>query len=322
MPNNRFYLRISVIFMVCILSVFTICFKLDAKPMDNPTVEEAIQSKIIIIAEYIDYSKQGKIGYFNGPIANYKVIQVLRGKLLDETISIHYDFQDGSACVLLKGWRFSDNLMPKKDSQWILFLKDKSGDGKSYMTYRGDYGRWPVNEENLFVTKLFLGISKAIKIDSNKSISFKDEIIEAVLKKIIADYRELKIAYNEQMPQKISIRLIGKQTKSDQYLTGEKNIEKHWIYENGKILESEAVSAEFPQYGILAFMIFDDGDKTTVRLDEMWNLYFAGGMLYEVVKDSTGRVNLKELQILWSKYSVNHVPYVEQRIVLKDLLSG
>lgn len=92
--------------------------------------------------------------------------------------------------------------------------------GESYITYRGDYGRWPVNEENLFVTKLFLDMCKVLQIDSNKSISFKDEIIEAVLKKVIADYRELKSKYNDQMPQKISIRLIKKQSRSDRYLIG------------------------------------------------------------------------------------------------------
>lgn len=129
MFNNHFYLRLSRIVIFCFFTLFAIYFKLDAKPMDNPTIEEVIQSNWIVIAEYIDYSKQGKIGYFNEPIANYKVIQVLRGKLLDETIQIYYEFQDGSACVLLKGWRFSDNLMPKKGSQWILFLKDKSDDG-------------------------------------------------------------------------------------------------------------------------------------------------------------------------------------------------
>lgn len=59
------------------------------------------------------------------------------------------------------------------------------------------------------------------------------------------------------------------------------------------------MSAEFPQYSILAFVILNDGDKMTVRLDEMWDLYFAGGTLYEVVKDSDGRINLKELQCLW-----------------------
>ncbi len=130
--------------------VFVSPFYLYGKPMFVPTKEEAIQSKWIVIARYAGYKNPTsyKIDYFQGPIAKYKIINILKGDVIGKNINVRYDFQDGSACLPLKGWKFTKDKMPQIKSEWILFLKQKS-DKKIFVTYRGDYGRWKATEENI-----------------------------------------------------------------------------------------------------------------------------------------------------------------------------
>lgn len=128
-----------------------------AKPMMEPTIEEGIkESKWIVVAEYVDYDKNSLIGYFHGPAAEYKISQALKGDLADRSIRLRYDFQDGSACIALRGWEFNSSLMPKAGSSWILLLKDKDKTDGLYITYRGDFGRLPATRENLDKVGLLL----------------------------------------------------------------------------------------------------------------------------------------------------------------------
>lgn len=120
------------------------------KPMISPTPEDAAERcELIVIAEFVNYRPRGKIGYFSGPIANYKILQVLKGNPLKGIIRVRYDFEDGTPCIAPEGWKFSNDLMPSKASKWILFLVGKTDDAKAYKTYRGDYGRRPASEENI-----------------------------------------------------------------------------------------------------------------------------------------------------------------------------
>lgn len=118
-----------------------------AKPMPAPTKEEAYKSQVIVIAEYLGYKSHGKIDYFRGPIAQYKTIRVLKGDA-PASLNVRHDFSDGSACIAEVGWKFTDNLMPKKGSKWILFLKNDNF-AKEWTTYRGDFGRWKAKLENI-----------------------------------------------------------------------------------------------------------------------------------------------------------------------------
>lgn len=120
------------------------------KPMYSPTKEEALKSQYIVIVEYIGYEKQAlkEIDYFNGPVARYKVIRILRGENLPEILNVRYDFHDGSACLPQEGWKFTDDTMPQVASQWLLFLNQQGGTS-SFATYRGDYGRWQATKENI-----------------------------------------------------------------------------------------------------------------------------------------------------------------------------
>lgn len=130
-----------------------------SKPMLAPTLEEAIErSEYIVVAEYSEYSKRwDKIGYFYGPLAMYKVIEILKGNnALPQIIPIQYDFQDGSPCIEPENWTFDEKLMPQKESRWILFLTSKDNEQEIWETYRGDYGRWEAIEENFNKIKINL----------------------------------------------------------------------------------------------------------------------------------------------------------------------
>jgi len=143
----RLTFRLTLSVLITFLSVSNIC----AKPMDGPSPEEAvIQSDSIVVAEYLGYQNRGKeIDYFNGPCANYSIVKIIKGKKLSGIIKVKYDFQDGSACLADKNFEFTNGLMPAKRSRWILFLEGRDGLENIWLTYRGDYGRWLLNEDNL-----------------------------------------------------------------------------------------------------------------------------------------------------------------------------
>lgn len=145
-------------FIIILISMF-ISSSLYSKPMPSPAPQKAIKSKWIVIAEYTGYKKDnsGEISYFQGPIANYKILKSLKGNIIEKNVNIRYDFQDGSACMALKGWEFTKGKMPSVKSKWILFLKNMN-DKQIYSTYRGDYGRWKVTEENIKKIEKLLNI--------------------------------------------------------------------------------------------------------------------------------------------------------------------
>lgn len=116
--------------------------------MFAPTKEEAFKSPLIAIVEYTGYKSEGKIDYFSGPIAQYKLVRVLKGTNALKVLEVLYDFTDGSACIAEVGWKFTENLMPQKGSKWILFL-NKDAQAKHLTTYRGPFGRWEANSGNI-----------------------------------------------------------------------------------------------------------------------------------------------------------------------------
>jgi hypothetical protein len=129
-------------------------------PVLGPTEQEALEhSAFIVVAEHAGYSKKwfGKIDYFHGPLADYRVIQVLKGGALPKRIRVRYDFHDGSPCLSPPDWKFKEEFMPAKGSRWVLFLEEKSDRDDFWQTYRGDYGRWPANKANIDRVKKLVG---------------------------------------------------------------------------------------------------------------------------------------------------------------------
>jgi hypothetical protein len=141
--NNILFLFLQMTLMLMVIPNYAY-----SEPMRIPTREEALRSNWIVIAQYISHkeSLSGKIDYFHGPIAQYKIIRVLSGNNLNQTIDVRYDFQDGSACLALENWKFTEDTMPQTNSEWILFLEQENG---IFTTYRGDYGRWEATRENI-----------------------------------------------------------------------------------------------------------------------------------------------------------------------------
>ena len=108
--------------------------------MLQPTLEEALRSPLIIVAEYIGPLPEQKMTYFSGARVQYKVVEVLKGTPPVSPLSVRYLFNDGSACLEPEGWTFEKERMPSRRSHWILFLTgtDESGE---HQTYRGNFGR-------------------------------------------------------------------------------------------------------------------------------------------------------------------------------------
>lgn len=145
------------VFCGAIVMVAPFCcyqFEATAEPMESPSLEEAVGAPCIVRAEFLGYNAGEKISYFHGPIAEYRVKEVLKGEMPEDVVRVRYDFDDGSACIAPQGWEFSEKLLPEKGSSWILFLaRNESG---IYLTYRGEYGRWQAGIENIDKIKALL----------------------------------------------------------------------------------------------------------------------------------------------------------------------
>lgn len=110
-----------------------------AKPMPSPTLQEALTSPLIVVASYSEFRAPSQgVSYFGGLMAHYEVEEVLKGKSPAPSLWVHYSFHDGSPCIAPPDFRFTPEMMPKKGSRWLLFLR---GNGKEWHTYRGDWGR-------------------------------------------------------------------------------------------------------------------------------------------------------------------------------------
>jgi len=108
------------------------------------------QSEWIGICEYKTYEKKDNIGFFNPPTAIFHVVKCLKGPPLNPTIPIKFKFYDHTGVPMPDGWKFGDDKMPKKGSQWIIFIPNAVPiAGQGFDTFKGDFGRQEANDENL-----------------------------------------------------------------------------------------------------------------------------------------------------------------------------
>jgi len=176
--------RLRVILIMVVFVIFLQSFNVLAKPMLAPTLDEAISSDAIVLAEYIGYNDSFNIEYFNGPIAHYKVIRILKGDSVKKYIKVEYSFHDGSPCMEPEDWKFSSSIMPKVGSKFILFING-SDKHDYYYTYRGDYGRKEADEKYIHeiegaVISNFGEISKLKPIETSKPIIIKYKVLVMV----------------------------------------------------------------------------------------------------------------------------------------------
>lgn len=115
----------------------------------NTSFENAIHSESIVIAEYEGYDKHADIRYNNPMRADYHIVKILKGPPLNRKLPIKYEFHDHMNTVLPQGWKFGEGMMPKKGSQWLLFIEYAVPKKGEFETFEGSYGRQEASEENL-----------------------------------------------------------------------------------------------------------------------------------------------------------------------------
>lgn len=113
------------------------------------TYDNAFRSESIVVAKFLKYESDGPISYFRPPKAIYHIEEVMKGPPLNPTIPVRYEFHQKIDQPKPKGWKFSKDMMPKKDSKWILFIHNAVPIDGMLETYHGSFGRQEYNEENL-----------------------------------------------------------------------------------------------------------------------------------------------------------------------------
>jgi tetratricopeptide (TPR) repeat protein len=110
-------------------------------------------SESICLAEYKGYDESNDIGWNLPPKAHYHITEVLKGPPYPMLLPVKFEFHDLIDPTMPKGWKFSEKLMPEKDSKWILFIEfavpRRATSGQWFELYQGSYGRQPATEENL-----------------------------------------------------------------------------------------------------------------------------------------------------------------------------
>jgi len=109
----------------------------------------AIRSESICLAEYTGYDKSKDISWDHPPQAHYRITEILKGPPFGRNPTVKYEFHDSIDRTMPNGWKFSDKMMPEKDSKWILFIEVAVPKRGMLELYQGSYGRQPATDENL-----------------------------------------------------------------------------------------------------------------------------------------------------------------------------
>jgi hypothetical protein len=108
------------------------------------------RSECVLLATYEGYTHSPDISYFHPPIARYRIQKYLKGPPLNKDLPLRYEFHDRSeGTAAPKGWKFEESIMPKKGSEWLIFIKNGLPRDGAFDTYMGNYGRQEANEDNL-----------------------------------------------------------------------------------------------------------------------------------------------------------------------------
>ena len=110
--------------------------------------DNAVKSECIVLAEYENYEK-GDIHWNHPPLAHYHITKILKGPPLNKSLPLKYEFHDYVNTAAPSGWKFGDNVMPEKGSQWILFIEFAVPKRGMFETFQGSFGRQPATDENL-----------------------------------------------------------------------------------------------------------------------------------------------------------------------------
>lgn len=109
-----------------------------------------LKSEAVFIAEYKGYEKRPDITYYQPPLAKYYIEKFYKGPPLNRNIPIRYEFNEGLENQKRpEGWKFSEELMPKPGSKWIIFVENAVPVDHMFETFHGSYGRQPYTDETL-----------------------------------------------------------------------------------------------------------------------------------------------------------------------------
>jgi hypothetical protein len=123
------------------------------------TYESAIKSEWIAICEFEGYDKSRTYTWDDPPTANFRVTDILKGPpCCAGRLPVKYTFHDLIHTDVPMDWKFSDELMPKKNSKWILFIEYAVPRQGKFDLYQGSFGRQPATKENL--TRLYALLDK------------------------------------------------------------------------------------------------------------------------------------------------------------------
>lgn len=106
-------------------------------------------SEYIAICTYEGYEVERDTTYFRPPIAIFHVKEVLMGPPLNRRLPIRFEFNDKTGDVKPpEGWKFGPDKMPKKGSEWLIFIENAVPKRGAFETYHGSFGRQEATEEN------------------------------------------------------------------------------------------------------------------------------------------------------------------------------
>jgi len=106
-------------------------------------------SESICLAEFKGYAKSKEISWDHPAEAHYHITEALKGPDHGRALLVKYEFHDLVNVGMPKGWKFGEEMMPEKDSKWILFIEFAVPKRGMFELYQGSYGRLPATEENL-----------------------------------------------------------------------------------------------------------------------------------------------------------------------------
>ena len=133
----------KLLLYLSILLAFACCNPALSKPMPPPSFETAVKQSAVVVADYKSCFDIDKVDYFSGVNCRFKIARVLKSEeklkvKAGDVIKVNYQFDDGTACIAPKPWKFAESMMPSKGTSMILFLNAKSE--SVFRTYRGLYG--------------------------------------------------------------------------------------------------------------------------------------------------------------------------------------
>lgn len=104
----------------------------------------------VFVAEYKGYQHEGPVSYYKPPQANFHIVEYLKGPPLSKTLPIKFEFHEKIVGEEKPAdWKFSESMMPKKGSKWLIFIPVCVPIDGKFETFHGSYGIQEWNEKNI-----------------------------------------------------------------------------------------------------------------------------------------------------------------------------